>query len=156
MPRKFRFREKWDLFVRQSPTKTLNAWKPFNECVQINFTLQNSDLGEEFPEGTMYWVYAVVNLRMVGHVLAKVDMQESDRHSLIIGDKWRQWKSDRDNNWIFWEFIEAERNNILKTYEFGVDVDLFYDAFDCHGIDLVREATYWWRRELESIENALN
>ena len=29
------------------------------------------------------------------------------------------WKSDRQSNAIFWDFIEEERNQVLKQYEIG-------------------------------------
>ena len=36
-----------------------------------------------------------------------------------MDERWRRWREDRGGNQIFWEFIEYERNNVLKAYDFG-------------------------------------
>lgn len=61
-------------------------------------------------------------------------------------------------HWVFWEFIEQERNNLLKTFNFGVELDeqgLWYPSLEMDGVQLLREATYWWRRQLEELEEKL-
>ena len=48
-----------------------------------------------------------------------------------------------------WKFDNA------KAYKFGVDVDdngLWHSDLGHDGIQLMREATYWWRRQLLKIE----
>lgn len=148
-----------DLFTKTIDGKTLNAWEPFYDCVHVNFELQNSDVDDEHPEWRVQWVFGVAMLRTVGHVLAKVDGAISAKHSNTIKAHWERWKSAKSDNWIFWEFIEEERNNILNTYKFGVDIDkhgLWHDELSHDGIQLMREATYWWRHQLISIENALS
>ena len=37
-----------------------------------------------------------------------------------INSAWNRWSGDKAANAIFWEFIEEERNNILKEYHFSV------------------------------------
>jgi len=131
---------------------------PYMDCVCVNFELQNSDIDHEHPEWRMHWVFGVVMLRTVGHVLAKVDSRKSGAHKRLIQDFWNRWKADRAENWVFWEFIEDERNNILKAYEFGVEIDehgLWHARLGEDGVQLLRESTYWWRLQLESIEIAL-
>ena len=146
-----------DLFTRVSPVRTLKAWEPFAECVAMNFELQNSDVGPDFPEWRMKWVYGVM-LRTIGHVLEKVDTKTSDQHQDVIRSAWQRWKSDHGGNWIFWDFIEQERNSILKTYDFGVELGdgfLWHTGIGQDGVQLMREATYWWRSELEDLEARL-
>ncbi|WP_137131132.1 hypothetical protein [Rhizobium sp. FY34] len=60
---------------------------------------------------------------------------------------------------VFWDFIEDERNNLLKAYQFGVEVDgygLYHGTLDMDGHELLREAIYWWRDQLEEIEKDLS
>lgn len=147
-----------DLFVNPPLAQSLNAWEPWWEVVQVTFTLENSDIGTEFPEWRMYWVYAVVNLRIIGHVLDKVDAQKSEKIGKIVKASWVEWNAKRDDHSIFWEFIENERNNILKTYRLGVEAHetgIYHEPLDQDGIELVREAVYWWRDQLEKIEELI-
>jgi hypothetical protein len=67
-------------------------------------------------EWRLYWVLAVVLLRAVGHVLDKVDgandpMVKKHAHNLF-----RSWRTG-DENLIFRDFIDKERNSILKEYQ---------------------------------------
>jgi hypothetical protein len=112
-----------DIFVRIPPKKTLKAWEPFYECIGILFDFQNSEIDEEHPEWRTSWVAGLALLRTIGHVLGKVDSLTSSKHAEAIKTAWERWKKDREENWILWDFIERERNNILKTYEFGVEID---------------------------------
>ncbi|HZG08724.1 MAG TPA: hypothetical protein VEZ70_07090 [Allosphingosinicella sp.] len=75
-------------------------------------------LEEQEDEGRwrVHWVGAVALIRAVGHVLDKVDGQmpaikETARAAF------RRWNSDDPAHTIFREFIDAERNNILKEYQ---------------------------------------
>lgn len=151
--------ERSDLFTKTIAKVTLNAWRPFDDCVRVNFELQNSDIGEDYPEWREHWVFGVVMLRTIGHVLSKVDSLTSRKHKDAIDRRWGNWKLDRVNNWVFWDFIEDERNNILKAYKFGVDVDehgLWHSGLGRDGIQLMREAAYWWRQQLIDIEAELS
>jgi len=38
--------------------------------------------------------------------------------NLAIEEAWEKWKAEGVHNAIFWDFIERERNLILKEYEF--------------------------------------
>lgn len=154
-----------DIFTFSPPRQTLKGWEPFWDCVGILFQFQNSDVAdgdEELPEWRLYWVAGIALLRTIGHVLAKVDAGTSAEHSQAIGDLWRRFNSEREDSWIFWEFIEKERNNLLKTYSFGAqlaaDVDGYYVSF-ADGQDafqLFRQAVYWWRHQLMELEEDLS
>lgn len=104
------------------------------------------------------WVAAVVLLRAVGHVLSKIDATKSAKHKEEIGRLWEDWKLEREGNWIFWDFIENERNNIVKAYQFGVelyDEGIFHTEIGEDGVELLFEGIYWWQRQLMALERAI-
>jgi hypothetical protein len=65
------------------------------------------------------WAGALALLRAVGHVLHKVDGADPKTRCLI-DIAYDRWKARRTENAIFWEFIEQERNHILKEYRFNL------------------------------------
>jgi hypothetical protein len=65
------------------------------------------------------WVSIVTLLRAVGHVLYKVDAKADADVAYVIEQKWNALKRTRPKPEILWEFIESERNSIVKQYEFG-------------------------------------
>jgi hypothetical protein len=67
----------------------------------------------------LMWVAAVTLLRTVGHVLDKVDASNPNVRA-VTNQLYEGWKHDDPKHEIFREFIDQERNNILKQYEFGV------------------------------------
>jgi hypothetical protein len=124
----------------------------------------------------LFWVAGVALLRAVGHVLQKVDGERSPAIKLQIQRAYSEWKSEKEANAIFWEFIEDERNNILKEYAIGflsgpvevlaqpngeivlLDENLFcpiaegrYAGED--GRDVMADAIAWWERQLDAIES---
>ncbi|PQZ82818.1 MULTISPECIES: hypothetical protein [unclassified Brevundimonas] len=154
-----------DIFVLSPPQQTLKAWAPFWDCVSILFQFQNSDVAdgdEELPEWRIYWVAGLALLRTVGHVLAKVDAKTSPKHTDAVGALWTDFHADRARSAIFWNFIERERNSLLKTYSFGArlarnDGGYAFVEFE-DGVDafqLFREAVYWWRYNLMALEREI-
>jgi hypothetical protein len=150
-----------DIFVMQPPLQTLKAWDPFWDCVSVLFEFQNSDVAdgsEEITNWRLFWVAGVALLRTVGHVLAKVDSKGSRHQQQAIGSLWAEWNADRESSAIFWNFIEEERNNLLKTYSFGAQFAydgylasiVFRDGSDA--FQLYRQAVYWWREQLMKLE----
>ena len=65
------------------------------------------------------WAGAMALVRAVGHVLQKVDGEDPTVRQLV-DQAWKRWDADREANEVFWEFIQKERNNILKEYRFNV------------------------------------
>lgn len=65
------------------------------------------------------WAAAVALLRTVGHVLDKVDAEENPAVRAVVTAEWERLKNTKPEPVIYWEFIERERNNILKIYRFG-------------------------------------
>src|SRR5262245_12154749 len=105
-----------DIFVCHLGRATLKAWEPWEYTRRSLFELQNSDIDEEHPEWRTNWIAGVAMLRTVGHVLHKVDAKTSTTHRSLIESAWAAWKMNKDEHWIFFDFIEKERNNILKTF----------------------------------------
>jgi hypothetical protein len=151
-----------DIFVFSPPRQTLKAWSPFWDCVAILFEFQNSEVDEEHSEWRLSWVAGIALLRTIGHVLAKADAATSLRHGTEIDRLWEDWKSDRTQSSIFWDFVEKERNNLLKTYTFGArlarNTEGYYVEFEDgeDAFQLFRQAVYWWRHQLMTLEVALS
>lgn len=153
-----------DIFTRAPPIQTLKAWEPYWDCVGILFHFQNSDIvdrDDELPEWRLHWVAGLALLRTVGHVLAKVDALASPAHAAAVDGWWSTLKADRQSSAIFWSFVEEERNNLLKTYTFGAKLSSDEDGYFIEFADgqdafqLFREAVYWWRHQLQILEEEL-
>lgn len=150
-----------DIFAYRPTKQTLKAWTPFWDAQGIYFVLRHTEVDEGRTEWKIFWVAGVATLRIVGHVLDKVDCCSSDVHKAEINRLWVEWKADRAEHTIFWDFIEEERNSILKTYKFGAEL-----VEDDDGADVVfsdgdsafgkfGDALYWWRAQLEKLESKL-
>ena len=63
-------------------------------------------------------------LRVVGHVLDKVDAETSPNAQRAIAAAWDELSRSKPEPTIFWGFIDAERNNVVKAYEFGVALNI--------------------------------
>jgi hypothetical protein len=57
-----------------------------------------------------------VLLRAVGHVLDKVDGEQTPAYRAAISAWWAGLKGTKPKPQVFWDFIEDERNTILKEY----------------------------------------
>lgn len=131
------------------------------------------------------WVLAVVLLRTVGHVLDKVDGAADPRVKQLAKEKFSNWKV-ADEHAIFRDFIELERNSILKEYELSITEGPIPivahlqrgDGFDVirqflieenlyrpisggvydgeDGRTLIDDAIQWWRVQLGEIDDALD
>ena len=152
-----------DVFVSPVPSMTLRAWEPWLEARSLLFEFYNSDIDDEHTEWRIHWFAGVAILRTIGHVLHNVDASTSFRHRTLLGAIWNDWHEDKDDNWIFFDFIERERNNVLKEFSFGANLPteedgrlLAYGNTEFDAIELFAEAVYWWRRQLQEIERCLN
>ena len=116
------------------------------------------------------WVAAVVLLRTVGYVLAKIDVNISPKYKRAIEAAWSQLNQSKPAPEIFWEFIDAERHNIIHEYEVGagqgVTVHLGQSKPTEHHYlvntgpfagrdqrDVLREALAWWEAYLDGIDH---
>ncbi len=135
-------------------------------------------------EWRLFWILAVVLLRAVGHVLDKVDGAADPKVKKAANDLHRSWRTGADHA-IFRDFIEHERNNILKEYEFEMTegpvpimaILQSHDGFDVvrqflieeniyrpmssgafegeDGRTLLDEAIAWWAAQLEAVDQAV-
>ena len=95
---------------------TTAARKVLKDCKFILSKLENESDDQQWR---IHWVAAVTLLRVVGHVLAKVDGQ-TGRIRFASDQLYREWRSNNPAHEIFREFIEKERNNVLKEYAIGI------------------------------------
>lgn len=65
------------------------------------------------------WIGAMALLRAVGHILRKVD-GEALQQVTVINAAYERWNAGQAEHAVFREFIEKERNNILKEYRLSV------------------------------------
>jgi hypothetical protein len=68
-------------------------------------------------EARIDWVTCVSLLRAVGHVLKKRDANRSAFLRMAVDEAWIRWKGSREANRIFFDFIDAERNALLKEFK---------------------------------------
>jgi len=140
------------------------------DCRNALDLLQDETRPEVFR---LYWVAGVALARAVGHVLQKIDGENEPRIERAVGSAYAAWKADKQANAIFRNFIEQERNQILKDYEVGflagpIDVvaggalhsldeqlycpiaDGVFAGEDCR--DILDQAIKWWESQLDRIE----
>lgn len=67
----------------------------------------------------VHWAAAVALTRAVGHVLDKVDGEDACVRT-VANAAFNRWKTSGAEDEIFREFIDRERNNILKKYRFAL------------------------------------
>lgn len=82
--------------------------------------ISNHDIRLQGESFRISWVAIVTLLQTIGHVLSKVDSQLSANHKIVIDNHWKALNFSKPEPKIFWEFIEQERNNVLKQYQLGV------------------------------------
>ncbi len=94
---------------------TIQARTALNDC---KLALELLEEEKDFARWRVLWVSAITLCRLVGHVLEKVDAQDSAEKKLV-NDAYKEWKGDTPQHEIFREFIEKHRNTLLKEYEFN-------------------------------------
>ena len=109
---------------------TTNAHEVLRDC---EAALQDLRSGVTGLHWRTRWVGAVALLRTVGHVLHKVDGARSLELRAAVDAAYVELEATRPEPRIYWEFIEQERNNLLKLYEFGVQQNV-----------TVRPGGVWW------------
>jgi hypothetical protein len=158
---------------------TLVARKVLADCETAHQLLKKEEM--ESATWRVHWVGCLALLRAVGHILHHVDGEADTKYRDVITAKWDDWRADKPANAIFWDFIEVERNNLLKEYKFGVEAEPAYleleeggrllteegaplrleeDFFrlshvgfeNRDGRDVIDEAIKWWRTQLDEIE----
>jgi hypothetical protein len=155
---------------------TATARKILSDLRVAQELLQMEQSSERFR---VLWVSSVALCRAIGHALQKVDSSVSPKLNSAISAAYKSWKTDPEENHVFFEFIEDERNSVLKEYEFGfmsgagtVDglvlpdgllvtlADNFFcpmtggrfSGVDCR--DVLDLAVNWWQKQLDLIDRA--
>ena len=116
----------------------LTAQKVLKDCEAASYRLV---IENDFQTFRLIWISAISLIRAVGHVLHKVDSKRSEELADGINELYKSWKSDRNKHKIFWEFIEAERNNVLKEYEIG----FLGEPVTIHVVDTEESYTVDWK-----------
>src|SRR5437667_12643868 len=94
----------------------LRARVVIDDCRVAIETLDECEFG---PEWRRSWVTVVALLRAVGHVLQKVDARTDARMAEVIRQQYESLKRSKPEPAIYWAFIEGERNNVRKEYQFS-------------------------------------
>lgn len=88
------------------------ARRVLNDVIWLRDKLE-SETG--YTEWRLYWITCVVLLRTIGHVAEKEDGRHDPKLYQASKVVFESWKSG-DEHLIFREFINKERNSILKEY----------------------------------------
>jgi hypothetical protein len=119
------------------------------------------------------WVAAITLARAVGHVLQSVDAADNRAVADANDRLFAEWRNNRENHSVYWDFIRAERNLVLKEYaqnwsyeptvvavateNFELDAGLYcaiedgpYAGADIR--DMLDVAIDWWELQLGIIE----
>lgn len=114
------------------------------------------------------WITAITILRAVGHTLLNIDASRSSPLRSAIESAWNDWKTHPFHHLIFHEFIEKERNTILKEYRTSLFTSpsqefKSFSSTEFYSTILVGDKSYsplealvasigWWETELDNIE----
>lgn len=156
----------------QSPNNQIDAVSArrvlrdaYISCREFSKALESGDIAR-IRRG---WIAAITLLRTVGHVLNKVDETRSRWLKEIGKREFARIKNDRFGNLIYWEFIDAERNLVLKEYQasifekvhnpenprkVGIQITGVLVGTDLHRPEeALSAALKWWEDYLERIES---
>ena len=131
---------------------------------ELSAALYSNDL----PIIRLRWITAITILRSVGHVLRNIDASRSPDLKCAIDTAWNRWNANAFQHLIFHEFIEKERNNILKEYRASIfpstsakeeteDAPKIYSSLlvgdrSYSPLEAVDASIRWWEAELNHIE----
>ncbi|MBD3671242.1 MAG: hypothetical protein HUJ29_10745 [Gammaproteobacteria bacterium] len=154
---------------------TATARKILNDCRYAHELLELEENERKFK---LLWIACSSLLRAVGHALYKVDCRDNNILKTAVETWWNNIKEHKIDHAIFFEFVERERNNVLKEYEIGFfsgEVDVLvqgageqftlaetafcpmsygaYEGEDCR--DVANMAIEWWDIQLNEIDRLL-
>jgi hypothetical protein len=130
--------------------------------------------GIQGREWRVQWVAAVTLLRIVGHVLDKIDSRRSPAYKQSIDRAWKLLQSTKPNPEIFWGFIDDERNAVLKEYSISAGQGVTIDLSGTHGVatyhyiinsgpfkgqdqrNVISDAIAWWESYLDLIDQSIS
>jgi len=79
--------------------------------------MRNNPAGEEW---VLTWAGTIALLRAVGHALVNEDAKRDARLEKAQRAWWAKLKATKPSPSIFWQFIESDRNRLLKEAELTV------------------------------------
>lgn len=173
--------------IRNIKGKIIKTWnKKHSKCItQIDAYIARSALRDAYvahknlkaalkensnhQQIRMTWIACLFHLRAVGHVLKKVDSARSKWIKLASDKAYDNCRSNRFENIIFWEFIELERNALMKEYS----AKIFDQSIDPENskqkitvvtniligtevytpLEAVNRAIEWWENYLDKVES---
>jgi hypothetical protein len=127
------------------------------------------DMLKEQPDPERFnvvYLSCLVLCRSIGHVLQKVDAVESKRHRSAIESAYRRWKSSDHDQRIFKNFIEENRNELIKESNFKYEIISSFPyalavlneellGYD-YPVDAIGICINWWHVQLREIEEEVN
>ncbi|MGB3314692.1 MAG: hypothetical protein WBB85_09790, partial [Albidovulum sp.] len=100
----------------ETPERKLHAFSVLDDAMQASIKWCNGPI-DKGAESRVLYACVIALLRAVGQVLHKVDCDRFPEIQDEVSTRFRSWKKGEGHDVIFREFIEAERNSILKEYE---------------------------------------
>ena len=95
---------------------TCKAREVLSDCREALALLEEE---QDLRRWRIHWAAAITLIRAVGHVLDKVDgLDAATRRASRV--RYALWQSKNTEHEIFREFIDKERNNLLKEYQINI------------------------------------
>ena len=91
----------------------------YSDCLRSKQMFESAVESNNLSEARILWFSTLALLRAIGHVLNKIDVKSrSPDFEKAVQARYNNWKSNK----IFSEFIQDERNAILKEYDSSLEV----------------------------------
>lgn len=148
---------------RWTRTDALAARRVLRDCYRARTRLATAD---NVTDRRLAWVLTMTLLRVVGHVLRKVDGKRSPHLATAIRSTYASWKAHPAAHIIFHEFIEKERNEVIKEYQIaraatagevaieGLPELLLIGNQALSADAAIGCALKWWEHQLNDIEES--
>ena len=96
----------------------MKSLEVYNDCLRSKQMFESALKSNNLSEAKILWFSTLTLLRAIGHVLHKIDSKsKSLEFQNAVAKRYMEWQS----NIMFNEFIQEERNAILKEYDFTLD-----------------------------------
>ncbi len=96
----------------------MKARQVFQDCIYARDSLETAVADGRIQDAKIMWFAALAMLRSIGHVLRKVDAKAlGEPFQRLLEQRFQAWKGDP----MFCNFIERERNSILKEYDSSLE-----------------------------------
>ena len=96
----------------------MKSLEVYRDCLRSKQMFESAVESNNLSEAKILWFSTLALLRVIGHVLHKIDVQsKSPNFKEAVQIRYEEWKS----NEVFSEFIKDERNTILKEYDSSLE-----------------------------------